>query len=1255
MGDRVSLDDGSTGTLRFLGPVEFRHGVLAGVELDKPTGKHDGSVNGRTYFKTAPKCAVFVHPSMLSHGSGGGRRRASVPSAGHAEWTTIDRKPVIKTEHPHTPEVRLPAQESILPKVRPTITSAVKHVSTPPAMSKLDAEALREATASAMSFADDVDRSSLAAVQAELTKRQLELQNAKTTLQALRMQIADNQDVSEYRLNREKLLAALDNYERCIGRYDRQAKRVQHLQRLDGGKGTDPRDIASLKESIRLLEQDKESMIKERVELANKLEDSYKRLGIAEQSIHTLEGRVLEKTEAEVQLQQQIRENAAVAAQLNKDRSNLRKEITDLREKFNEVVNGTKNEESQQKNTQIDQLTEELNDLTNKLEFVVEENEKLRKMNESILKDEAEDLTKLNDETVEVMKHYEQMLRVRDEEIKTLKIEHPDIAKLEEEVRVLTREKEIANNQLSTLQGKFIDYQDPAQMEAKYRSQIDTLRKSLDESQRWIKPEGSGVSTTISSESAVASILSSTLAGSDTKSALETLAHQLASEQLKYAELYSAKQTQERFLTQQIAKYKRRLSSQMKTVVDQSGLGTMPSSDREEEISEGRSDTRINELEGQIEKLQREKTDVIKQKDTELYSLQLRLNMAQDERDKFHARLDEISEKSEVDILKKEVDSLAKERDILRKEVDRDAEKSRIMAIDFTRVNERLSAMTEQLNLRTEEATRLESTLREHVKTIKNQEMMILNLQREYDGKQRLADTQTELQEKEIIELRNLLEVQKKEIRPIDQAIKERNSFAEALVQAKNELERLKDSEGAMSQIDLLRRKVSELEGQLVERNARVRLLEMEKEKSKSSVELLGDFAANGSGEEDFKEYLKETENRLAGKEKRVRELELQLADHQERLSAKERTIETLYKQKETLTHIMETTVNEDGTTMLSKRDISKLDSLYNEIRDLQVRNTRLVEESNDLTVEKKNLEVRLANLEQLKESDVLLQSRLSEEARERKKLESQCQRQADMLEIAEKECSSLQERISELSTIEEQRQRITVKYSAIQEDLRMSQDRLTVKDREIQELQTRLDSVKSEVPIAKATAPVNETEAMKRLKMEKDQALAEKAHLQRMNASLEHEKALLEAELKTIREALKTLKTEIGLKQQHELLSKAGSLIEELGQTHESSWNILNPIKSIASFMRLYKPADVDVVKLQKEYEQLMATLEGNGAARQVPSISFSDVKDEMCGVCRRPGHTAIECDNRSDSHDPAPTLSLMTLDAGDPRAFSA
>ncbi|CAH0721816.1 unnamed protein product, partial [Brenthis ino] len=69
LGDRVivSSSRGSkAGTLRYVGVTEFAPGVWAGVELDDPLGKNDGSVDGKRYFECAPRFGLFAPISKVS-------------------------------------------------------------------------------------------------------------------------------------------------------------------------------------------------------------------------------------------------------------------------------------------------------------------------------------------------------------------------------------------------------------------------------------------------------------------------------------------------------------------------------------------------------------------------------------------------------------------------------------------------------------------------------------------------------------------------------------------------------------------------------------------------------------------------------------------------------------------------------------------------------------------------------------------------------------------------------------------------------------------------------------------------------------------------------------------------------------------------------------------------------------------------------------------------------------------------------------
>ncbi|KAF9960329.1 CAP-Gly domain-containing linker protein 4 [Mortierella alpina] len=61
LGDRVVVESmGLTGYLRFVGTAAFKTGIWAGIELDTPTGKNDGTVAGVAYFNCRPNCGIFV-------------------------------------------------------------------------------------------------------------------------------------------------------------------------------------------------------------------------------------------------------------------------------------------------------------------------------------------------------------------------------------------------------------------------------------------------------------------------------------------------------------------------------------------------------------------------------------------------------------------------------------------------------------------------------------------------------------------------------------------------------------------------------------------------------------------------------------------------------------------------------------------------------------------------------------------------------------------------------------------------------------------------------------------------------------------------------------------------------------------------------------------------------------------------------------------------------------------------------------------
>jgi len=57
---------GKPGTIRYMGSVSFATGEdWVGVELDAPTGMHDGTLFGKTYFESKPKHGIFIKASQL--------------------------------------------------------------------------------------------------------------------------------------------------------------------------------------------------------------------------------------------------------------------------------------------------------------------------------------------------------------------------------------------------------------------------------------------------------------------------------------------------------------------------------------------------------------------------------------------------------------------------------------------------------------------------------------------------------------------------------------------------------------------------------------------------------------------------------------------------------------------------------------------------------------------------------------------------------------------------------------------------------------------------------------------------------------------------------------------------------------------------------------------------------------------------------------------------------------------------------------
>ncbi|NXA68976.1 CLIP4 protein, partial [Mohoua ochrocephala] len=90
LGDRVVIAGQKVGTLRFCGTTEFASGQWAGVELDEPEGKNNGSVGKVQYFKCAPKRGIFAPLSKISKASD--HKKSSVRSS------SVRSSPLVKSK-----------------------------------------------------------------------------------------------------------------------------------------------------------------------------------------------------------------------------------------------------------------------------------------------------------------------------------------------------------------------------------------------------------------------------------------------------------------------------------------------------------------------------------------------------------------------------------------------------------------------------------------------------------------------------------------------------------------------------------------------------------------------------------------------------------------------------------------------------------------------------------------------------------------------------------------------------------------------------------------------------------------------------------------------------------------------------------------------------------------------------------------------------------------------------------------------------
>uniref|UniRef100_A0A6Q2Z8W5 CAP-Gly domain-containing protein n=1 Tax=Esox lucius TaxID=8010 RepID=A0A6Q2Z8W5_ESOLU len=101
VGERVWVNGNKPGVVQFLGEAQFAPGQWAGIVLDEPIGKNDGSVAGVRYFQCEPLKGIFTRPSKLSYTEGEANGTQTAPQSRAGSPT-----PSTASVASHTPSVK---------------------------------------------------------------------------------------------------------------------------------------------------------------------------------------------------------------------------------------------------------------------------------------------------------------------------------------------------------------------------------------------------------------------------------------------------------------------------------------------------------------------------------------------------------------------------------------------------------------------------------------------------------------------------------------------------------------------------------------------------------------------------------------------------------------------------------------------------------------------------------------------------------------------------------------------------------------------------------------------------------------------------------------------------------------------------------------------------------------------------------------------------------------------------------------------
>ncbi|XP_023222005.1 CAP-Gly domain-containing linker protein 1-like isoform X1 [Centruroides sculpturatus] len=204
--DRVLVNSSSgirTGVLRYLGPTAFASGQWAGVELDEPVGKNDGSVAGKRYFDCRMKYGLFAPIHKITKISGSYARATSPILRSHESLTTSTTSS------------------------RTTMKSASPVISSVQATTTAMQEALKEKEEHLEQLLRERDLE-----RAEIARAASEIKQAEQNLETLQLEHDQYMEQSEYNIAYLRQLLDESEQERkeLTARLEEERRKVEDLQ-----------------------------------------------------------------------------------------------------------------------------------------------------------------------------------------------------------------------------------------------------------------------------------------------------------------------------------------------------------------------------------------------------------------------------------------------------------------------------------------------------------------------------------------------------------------------------------------------------------------------------------------------------------------------------------------------------------------------------------------------------------------------------------------------------------------------------------------------------------------------------------------------------------------------------------------------------------------------------------------------------------------------------------------------------------------